>query len=86
MKCTDCNYYWKADGERYARCHCEETAFAPCEEEEYDTPDVEEDEDVETEDIDKEDYDYTEEIEEEWDDADDECGFDPYLGCYTDDC
>lgn len=34
MKCTECNYYWKADGERYARCHCEETAFAPCEEDE----------------------------------------------------
>jgi len=26
-----------------------------------------------------------EEEEEEWDDADDEMGYDPYLGCYTDD-
>lgn len=31
------------------------------------------DEDEETEDIDEE-------------DLNDECGFDPYLGCYTDDC
>ena len=22
----------------------------------------------------------------DWDDCDYECGFDPYLGCYTDDC
>ena len=21
-----------------------------------------------------------------WDNCDDDCGFDPYLGCYTDDC
>ena len=24
--------------------------------------------------------------EPDWDDCDDDCGFDPYLGCYTDDC
>jgi hypothetical protein len=23
---------------------------------------------------------------EEWDDCDNDCGFDPYLGCFTDDC
>ena len=34
MKCDECNYYWIADGERYPRCHCEETAFAPCEDDE----------------------------------------------------
>lgn len=22
----------------------------------------------------------------DWDDCDDECGYDPYCGCYTDDC
>lgn len=22
----------------------------------------------------------------DWDNCDDDCGFDPYLGCYTDDC
>ena len=77
MKCLNCNYYWVDEGEEYPRCHCDEPeGNAPCEL----------DEDVETEDIDEEDYNYTEEIEEEWDDADDECGFDPYLGCYTDDC
>ena len=21
-----------------------------------------------------------------WDDCDNDCGFDPYMGCYTDDC
>lgn len=26
------------------------------------------------------------EEEDNWDDSDDEMGFDPYLGCYTDDC
>ena len=24
--------------------------------------------------------------EEYWNDPDDDCGFDPYMGCYTDDC
>jgi hypothetical protein len=24
--------------------------------------------------------------EPDWDNCDDDCGFDPYLGCYTDDC
>lgn len=22
----------------------------------------------------------------DWDDCDNDCGFDPYMGCYTDDC
>ena len=24
--------------------------------------------------------------ESDWDNCDDDCGFDPYMGCYTDDC
>ena len=26
------------------------------------------------------------EDEPDWDNCDDDCGFDPYMGCYTDDC
>lgn len=34
MKCAECNYYWTDEDEEYPSCHCEETAFAPCEEDE----------------------------------------------------
>lgn len=72
MKCINCNYYWVDEGEEFARCHCTDPeGDAPCEW----------DEDEETEDIDEE-----EEEDEEPADIDDDCGFDPYLGCYTDDC
>ena len=71
MKCIDCNYYWVDEDEKYPRCHCTESeGNAPCEL----------DEDEETEDIDEE------EFNEDEEDLNDECGFDPYLGCYTDDC
>ena len=29
-------------------------------------------------------YDYEDEYYEDWDNL--ECGFDPYMGCYSDDC
>ena len=64
MTCADsnCGYYWKEEGELFARCHYPDDGTpAPCE---YD---------------DDEDY-------EDFDDDYDECGFDPYEGCYTYDC
>lgn len=37
MKCTECNYYWQDEGEEYSRCHCEDDAVAPCEEEDWES-------------------------------------------------
>lgn len=32
----NCGYWWKDDGERYARCHFEgPDGWAPCEQDEY---------------------------------------------------
>lgn len=31
-------------------------------------------------------YETSEDSWEEWDNCDDDMGFDPYMGCYTDDC
>lgn len=31
-------------------------------------------------------WDEDEEVETEWDDCDYEVGYDPYMGCFTDDC
>lgn len=46
MKCADCNYYYRKNGERWPRCHYDDEMWpAPCEEEEYDTPNVEDEED-----------------------------------------
>lgn len=76
MKCIDCPYYYAKNDEKET-CHYPwDDGYAPCE---VDEPE-------ETEDIDEEEFDYEDEPEEDWNDADDDCGFDPYLGCYTDDC
>ena len=33
---TNCGYYYQAEGEKYARCHCPDDGFpAPCEENDY---------------------------------------------------
>ena len=47
MKCADCNYYYRKNGERWPRCHYDDEMWpAPCEEEEeYDTPDTDDEED-----------------------------------------
>lgn len=34
MRCADCLWWWKEDCEKYPRCHCEDDALAPCEEDE----------------------------------------------------
>ena len=40
MKCTDCSYYWKEEGEAFARCHFEgPDGSAPCEDDDIDEPD-----------------------------------------------
>ena len=62
---SNCGYYYIAQGEMYARCHCPEDMTAPCE---YDDEPTE----------------YEDEYERE--DPNYEMGFDPYMGCYTDDC
>lgn len=39
MKCTDCTYYWKDEGEKWASCHFGEPSWLdvpPCEQEEID--------------------------------------------------
>ena len=53
MKCTECNYFWTDEGERYGRCHWTDWNgadslhgtpwdIAPCEEEEYEEPEYDE--------------------------------------------
>lgn len=32
MKCTECGYHWKEEGDAFARCHFEgPVGWAPCE-------------------------------------------------------
>ena len=43
MKCTDCPYYYKTENDKFPCCHWESRCpddKAPCEEEEYETEDV----------------------------------------------
>ena len=49
LKCEDCGYYWKEEGERYAGCHWESRCpgdIAPCDEDEYSLWGIEEDGDI----------------------------------------
>ena len=44
MKCKDCPYYWRAEGERFAQCHYGyDDGCAPCEiEDDYEPEDYRE--------------------------------------------
>jgi hypothetical protein len=73
MKCSECPYFYAKNDERET-CHYPwDDGYAPCEIEDIEEPE-------------EEDYEYDEDEDEEPADIDDDCGFDPYLGCYTDDC
>lgn len=42
-ECKDCVFYWREDGEDYARCHFVERCpgdYAPCEEPDFDSEEV----------------------------------------------
>lgn len=74
MQCIDCCYCWREEWEDYPHCHWEVRCPG-------DIPPCEEEDDY---------YDELNNYEEEWyDDYEgncDEVGYDPYLGCYSDDC
>lgn len=73
----NCGYYWQDEDDDFPCCHCPDDGFpAPCEGE--DDFDEYEYDGNEYEDIDWDDY--------EPDDIDCDCGYDPYMGCFTDDC
>ena len=73
----NCGYYYKKEGEDYPHCqYPDDGTLAPCEyedEDDYDGYDGNE-----YENIDWDGY--------EPDDIDCDCGYDPYMGCFTDDC
>lgn len=73
-RCEDCPYYFKEENEKHPRCYFTDWRGEPSW---LDVPPCEE-EDYE------DDYDYN----DDWDgdNADYEMGYDPYLGCFTDDC
>lgn len=71
MQCLDCPYcYRDDDNDDFARCHFERQFIE-------DRPPCDDEEDY---------FDELNDFEEEYDDYFDEVGYDPYLGCYSEDC
>ena len=41
MKCSECNFYWQEEGEKFPSCKADPNFPAPCEEEDYEDEEVE---------------------------------------------